>query len=133
MLAEKRDCHPEHMKAMSGLFTQLEGVPELELAIIQATKIHRVLRAILKLHDTHIPQDEVYHFKSRSQALLDKWFKRPDGNPPSEAVPAPVPTSRNTNIPNGVVIKKEEGSATSGRQDAPGGEDDCITVKVEEA
>lgn len=61
------------MSTMAGYFEQLEALPELEQGIIRTTKIHKVLKAILKL--TSIPKDEDYHFKDRSMALLTKWQK----------------------------------------------------------
>lgn len=61
------------MSTMAGYFDQLEGLPELEQGIIRTTKIHKVLKAILKLGS--IPKDEDYHFKDRSMALLTKWQK----------------------------------------------------------
>ena len=58
---------------MSDYITKLEGFPDLEVSIIRATKINKVLKAILKLES--IPREAEFNFKSRSQALLDKWNK----------------------------------------------------------
>ncbi len=56
---------------MSDFLSELETYPDLEGSIIRATKIHKVLKAMIKLHS--IPLDEEYHFKKRSHELLDKW------------------------------------------------------------
>ncbi|KAK8049160.1 hypothetical protein PG994_010890 [Apiospora phragmitis] len=48
-------------------------VPDLEVSIIRATKINKVLKAILKLEG--IPKEADFQFKPRSQSLLDKWNK----------------------------------------------------------
>jgi hypothetical protein len=70
-----RDQNPkeEDMKSMSEFVTKLEGYADLEVSIIRATKINKVLKAILKL--TTIPKEEEFKFKPRSQSLLDKWNK----------------------------------------------------------
>ena len=56
---------------MSDFLTELETFPDLEGSIIRITKIHKVLKAMIKLPS--IPLDEEYHFKSRSIDLLAKW------------------------------------------------------------
>lgn len=61
------------MKGMSDFITMLENFVDLEGSIIRGTKINKVLKAILKLNS--IPREEEFHFKDRSQALLDKWNK----------------------------------------------------------
>lgn len=61
------------MKAMSEFVSKLEGYADLEVSIIRATKINKVLKAILKL--ATIPKEEEFQFKPRSQTLLDKWNK----------------------------------------------------------
>lgn len=61
------------MKQMSEFVSKLEGYSELEVSIIRATKINKVLKAILKL--SSIPKEDEFNFKPRSQTLLDKWNK----------------------------------------------------------
>jgi hypothetical protein len=61
------------MKQMSEYVSKLEGYADLEVSIIRATKINKVLKAILKLNT--IPKEEDFRFKPRSQSLLDKWNK----------------------------------------------------------
>ena len=61
------------MGQMSEYISKLEGYGELEVSIIRATKINKVLKAILKLPS--IPKEDELHFKTRSQTLLDKWNK----------------------------------------------------------
>lgn len=66
--------HPpkeDEMKQMSEYVTMLEKLPELEVSIIRATRINKVLKQIMKLGT--IPREEDYKFKNRSQTLLDKW------------------------------------------------------------
>jgi len=58
---------------MAEFVTKLEGYADLEVSIIRATKINKVLKAILKLNS--IPKEEEFQFKTRSQTLLDKWNK----------------------------------------------------------
>lgn len=70
-----RDQSPkeEEMKQMSEFVTKLEGYADLEVSIIRATKINKVLKAMLKLPS--IPRENEFNFKPRSQTLLDKWNK----------------------------------------------------------
>lgn len=80
-----RDQQPQEseMQQMSEYVTILEKLKDLEVSIIRATKINKVLKAILKLDS--IPKEEEYKFKPRSQALLDKWNKLmgDDSGPPN--------------------------------------------------
>lgn len=70
-----RDQQPkeDEMKVMSDYLVKLEQFPDLETEIIRATKINKVLKAMLKLET--IPKEEEFNFKPRSQVLLDKWTK----------------------------------------------------------
>ena len=58
---------------MSEFVHKLEGYADLEVSIIRATKINKVLKAILKVQN--IPKEDEFQFKPRSQSLLDKWNK----------------------------------------------------------
>jgi hypothetical protein len=68
-----RDQAPkeEEMENMSDYLKQLEGHQDLEAEIIKKTKVHKVLKAIIKLNS--IPKEEEYQFKKRSNELLTKW------------------------------------------------------------
>ena len=74
-----RDQAPkeEEMSAMAEFFGQLEKYDNLEPSIIRTTKIHKVLKAIVKL--ASIPKDEEFSFKKRSADLLEIWNKRMEG------------------------------------------------------
>ena len=71
------------MRFMSDFITVLENFVDLEMSIIRATKINKVLKAILKLDS--IPKEEEFQFKKRSQMLLDKWNKQLDDDRPDHA------------------------------------------------
>jgi len=73
LLTKDQDPKEEEMKQMSEFVTKLEGYADLEGSIIRATKINKVLKAILKLNT--IPKEDEFQFKPRSTALLDKWNK----------------------------------------------------------
>ena len=55
---------------MSGFLTGLEQL-DIEASIVRSTKIHKVMKGIIKLPP--IPLDEVYHIRTRSARLLGKW------------------------------------------------------------
>lgn len=100
------------MKAMSDFVSTLESFTDLAVSIIRATKINKVLKAILKLDN--IPKEDEFQFKARSQALLDKWNKLltaegAAGAAPAAAAPAaPEANGVNGTKTNGVKAKSEE-------------------------
>ena len=65
------------MSSMGEFFTQLEKYDNLEPEIIKTTKIHKVLKAIIKL--ASIPKEEDFEFKRRSADLLVIWNKCLEG------------------------------------------------------
>ena len=73
---------------MSDFLAKLETFPDLEVSIIRATKINKVLKAILKLEA--IPKEEEFKFKPRSHALLEKWNKTLSTNETSAPTSAPA-------------------------------------------
>jgi hypothetical protein len=77
----------------------------LEVSIIRATKINKVLKAILKLDK--IPKEEDLQFKPRSQTLLDKWNKILATDPTANGVNGNPKTDKEAT--NGV--KEPEGEA----------------------
>ncbi|KAK5695185.1 hypothetical protein LTR97_008691 [Elasticomyces elasticus] len=83
-----RDQAPQEseMQTMADFFTQLENYDNLEPSIIRTTKIHKVLKAIVKL--SSIPKDEDFNFKKRSAALLEVWNKRMEADGESGATVA---------------------------------------------
>jgi hypothetical protein len=70
------------MESMSFLFGQLEAYQDLEVPIIRASKVHKVLKAIIKL--STIPKDEHYHFRRRALDLLGKWKPLLQSDVPAE-------------------------------------------------
>lgn len=79
-LARDQAPKEDEMANMAEFFTQLEGYESLEPVIIRNTKIHKVLKAIVKL--ASVPKEDEYNFKKRSSAMLEVWNKRmeADGN-----------------------------------------------------
>lgn len=76
------------MANMSDYLKQLELHDDLEAEVIKKTKVHKVLKAIIKLNS--IPKEEEYTFKQRSTELLTKWggALAADGEPAASAEPA---------------------------------------------
>lgn len=70
-----RDQAPQEseMEQMSNYIKKLENYGDLEVSIIRATKINKVLKALTKLNT--IPKDEVFDFRGRSVEMLSKWNK----------------------------------------------------------
>jgi hypothetical protein len=69
----RKYCELTRTQQMSSFLEKVEGYAEIEGAILRATKIHKVLKAMMKLDS--IPMDETYQFTSRSQKLLGRWNK----------------------------------------------------------
>jgi hypothetical protein len=114
------------MKLMSDFITKLEGFADLEVSIIRATKINKVLKAILKI--TSIPKEEEFNFKNRSQTLLDKWNKLLA----SDATPAP-PTATNgiNGTADDATPSKDEPAATNGVKEEAKGPEEVLAKTVE--
>jgi hypothetical protein len=74
---------------MADYLKQLEAHEDLEAEIIKKTKVHKVLKAIIKLDN--IPKEEEHHFKQRSADLLNKWggaLASADGESAEKTTPA---------------------------------------------
>lgn len=78
------------MANMSDYLKQLELHDDLEAEVIKKTKVHKVLKAIVKLNS--IPKEEEYSFKQRSSELLTKWTGALAADEPA-AAPAETATN----------------------------------------
>ena len=115
---------------MSTYLTKLETHPDLEGSIIRATKIHKVLKAMIRLNS--IPKDEEYNFKTRSHELLTKW------NTILAADPAPGAGGEKDDDdkpedkpePNGVA-KEDKKEATDGTVDESENTENKTVAKAE--
>ncbi|SPQ19411.1 3bd56652-4e37-41c1-bed5-64768552086b [Thermothielavioides terrestris] len=120
LLTRDQEPKEEEMKLMSDYITKLEGFPDLEVSIIRATKINKVLKAILKLE--HIPKEEEFKFKPRSQVLLDKWNKllAVEGAPAAPAAEVNG-TSKAPTQANGVKEKSEAAEPPKAKEETDEG------------
>lgn len=96
---------------MSDYLKQLEAHDDLEAEVIKKTKVHKVLKAIMKL-DT-IPKEEDYNFKKRSNDLLGKW----SGALASENDAAHTAPSAEPAV-NGTKSEEEDNKSESIKKDA---------------
>ncbi|KAI9687046.1 MAG: hypothetical protein M1822_002456 [Bathelium mastoideum] len=122
-LAREAPPKEEEMEIMHEFFTQLEGYADLELSILKATKIHKVLKAILKL--ASIPKEEEYKFMDRSNRLLQGWNKvlvGEDGKDDGEEGEKPEGT-------NGEKTEGEKGKENGEKE---GGEEDVAMKDAKE-
>ncbi|OWP00987.1 PWWP domain-containing protein [Marssonina coronariae] len=78
----------DEMKQMGEFVSKLEGYVDLEVSIIRATKINKVLKAILKL--TTLPNNDEFKIKTRSEGLLDEWNKLLASDITHSAAPTPA-------------------------------------------
>jgi len=69
------------MSSMSNYIQKLETYADLEVSIIRATEINKVLKAIIKLE--FIPKDEEYNFRRRSMNIWGKWKNLLDSDLPT--------------------------------------------------
>lgn len=102
------------MPQMSSYIKKLENYGELEVSIIKATKINKVLKALIKLNT--IPKDEEFKFRERSMEMLTKWNKLlgNDGADADDKKEAPA-----TNGVHKEEKEKSEPAATSTATDTP--------------
>jgi hypothetical protein len=113
-LARDQAPKEEEMANMNDYLKQLEDTKNLEAETIRKTKVHKVLKAIVKLES--IPKEEEYNFKSRSQALLQQWStalaaEDPAGEPSaSVTIPATNGVKHDEKKDD---AKPEEGAAAS--------------------
>lgn len=108
-----RDSAPQEseMATMAEFFSQLESYENLEASIIRLTKIHKVLKAIVKL--ASVPRDSDFSFKKRSAALLEVWNRRMEAD--GEAAPPSAVEEKKAPETNG----DKEASATEVKEMAP--------------
>lgn len=110
---------------MSDFLSELETYPDLEGSIIRTTKIHKVLRQMLKLPT--IPLDEEFHFKTRSVDLLAKWNETLSNDPngggvgdkDDEAKPEASATAPPTNGEASKQVEEQAENAEDGDAIAP--------------
>ncbi|KAF2835482.1 hypothetical protein M501DRAFT_941806 [Patellaria atrata CBS 101060] len=114
-----RDQTPkeDEMSAMAEHFNSLEKYPDLDASIIRETKIHKVLKGIIKLNS--IPKDEEFKFKERSTTLLNHWNKvlaADGGDAPAGESSIVVPTTNGVDHgePNGTKSPKSPAEAAPG-------------------
>ncbi len=110
---------------MSEYVSKLEGYADLEVSIIRATKINKVLKAILKLEV--IPKEEDFQFKPRSQTLLDKWNKLLASE---QGTPAAAPAT--TNGAQTEAKTDIEGSKASPTEPTNGSKESPVEEKAED-
>jgi len=136
-----RDTAPQEseMDGMADFFNQLEAYAELEPSIIRTTKIHKVLKAIVKL--ASVPKDGEYNFKKRSSAMLEIWNKRMESENDnatstvagtSEATEAKAAETNGTSAGKDVEMKDVVEEAQEGADKKPEEQADEAAEKIEE-
>lgn len=112
-----RDQAPKEseMPGMADFFSQLEAYQSLEPSIIRNTKIHKVLKAVIKL--ASVPKDDEYQFKKRSAALLEEWNKRMEAEGGAEPVSVEEPKS---------IEPETNGNATAAKPDVKPEDADAV-------
>ncbi len=115
-LSREEKPKEDEMSAMADFFSQLESYENLEPSIIRATKVHKVLKAIVKL--SSIPKDEDFDFKKRSAAMLEIWNKRMEAETESAPASAVEPKGDSTAALAGAEKKEESEKAETNGEEA---------------
>lgn len=98
---------------MSNYITKLEAHADLEVSIIRATKINKVLKAIIKLDS--IPKDEEYQFRRRSIDILAKWKNLLESDVP---LPGPAEVKDKDLKPKANGVHRQDEGADNGKSKA---------------
>ena len=101
---------------MSDFLDELESFPGLEGSTIRKTKIHKVLKAMIKLPS--IPLDEKFRFKIRSHDLLQKWNDTLTIDPIAKLEEAAAPEEDSEEK-----LERKIGTTTEGEKEADRDED----------
>lgn len=118
LLTKDQEPKEEEMNQMSEFINKLEGYADLEVSIIRATKINKVLKAILKV--PIIPKEDEFQFKPRSQSLLDKWNKllASEHGTPVAAAPPTAANGVNEDVKPEVEDAKATPTTTNGTKES---------------
>lgn len=123
-----RDQEPseDEMPAMATFFKKLEAYGEnLDVQTLRSTKIHKVLKGIIKL--SSVPKDDEFHFKERSTKMLAEWNQilgaEPAGDEKADKDDKPSPTTT-----NGVQKEKVEEKSDVPMEDKP---EEVVTASIE--
>ena len=115
------------MPQMSNYIKKLENYEDLEVSIIRATKINKVLKALVKLNT--IPRDEEFNFRKRSVEVLGKWNKILADSGEGEPATATEKDSKSTPTTNGV---HEDSTEDKKEEVAPPAENEAKPAEVVE-
>ncbi|KAJ7859871.1 hypothetical protein B0H13DRAFT_1901278 [Mycena leptocephala] len=64
----------QKMPEMDAEFTAIENFEGMTLDYLVFSKLPKVLRHIHRLKQSQVPRDEDYNFRSRANALVEKWY-----------------------------------------------------------
>ncbi|KAF2739303.1 hypothetical protein EJ04DRAFT_509007 [Polyplosphaeria fusca] len=122
-----RDQAPKEseMVNMSDYLKQLEAHKDLEASVIKKTKVHKVLKAIIKLDS--IPKEDEYQFKKRSNELLNSWNRALAAE--AESAVSKLAGEPVTNgVKHGELEEKEQDIKPSEAPEAPKATDDDVPM-----
>ncbi|KAJ7841031.1 hypothetical protein B0H13DRAFT_1584345, partial [Mycena leptocephala] len=74
--AEKEMAHVDSQ------FSAIENFDNMTLDYLIFSKLGKVLRHIHRLASRQVPRDDLYNFRGRAKALVEKWYKNLTGNRP---------------------------------------------------
>lgn len=121
---------------MNDYLKQLEDVKNLEAETIRKTKVHKVLKAILKIES--IPKEDEYNFKTRCTALLTSWGKAlaaDESTGESSVAPATngVKHDEKKDAPTAAEKAEEPAATTDGAKETNGDGDVTMTDAKDDA
>ncbi|KAJ5475088.1 hypothetical protein N7539_008154 [Penicillium diatomitis] len=127
----------DEMATMVTYFDKLEKHTDLEVSIIRATKINKVLKMIVKL-DT-IPRDEEFQFRQRALGILTSWKSVLEADAPApsdkEAKPATNGAAKEeaADTPKAETEEEKEGESKAEADDTPMPDADADKTEPEAA
>ncbi|KAK2740386.1 hypothetical protein FQN57_006126 [Myotisia sp. PD_48] len=123
-----RDQAPEgdEMETMSSYIQKLHSYSDLEVSIIRSTKIHKVLKAIIKLPS--IPREEEFDFRGRSVEILSKWKQLLESDLPDNVSAAAKPTTNGIHKKELTDNTKKAATADKDKPDGTPAKDDDVEM-----
>ncbi|KAK0652620.1 hypothetical protein B0T16DRAFT_505206 [Cercophora newfieldiana] len=121
----------EELTLTSGYFHDLEELGRIESSILTSSKVHKVMKGIIRLDPEVLPQEQAYRFLARAQALLAFYLEilAEDGEGKEERISGALEKVRE----EAAVVKVPEQAPVGKMVERKSSTDQWVWVKHEDA